>query len=134
MSIRTTALVLAALMSLGGFVRCAGAETSEATQKAMQAAGQIMFEHRCRVCHSDDAGRKGYGPDLQGVFGRKAGSIEGFDYSDALKNSGLVWNEASLRAWIENNNAILPGTRMRHVGITDRAEQDFIIEYLKSLH
>lgn len=111
----------------------ARAEMSESGTKAMQEAGRIMFEHRCRSCHSEDPATPSYGPSLIGVLGRKAGSLDGYQYSDALKNSGLEWNEASLRAWIENNTGLMPGTRMKHVGITDRAEQDFILAYIKTL-
>ena len=86
----------------------------------MQAAGQ-----RCQVCHNPAAaGGKTYGPPLAGVVGRKAGSLDGFAYSDALKNSGIVWTDASLKAWMEDNDGMLPGTRMRHVGVEDKAEQE----------
>ena len=108
-------------------------QVSETGKHAMIKAGQTMFEHRCRSCHADDASLKSYGPSLVGVIGRKAGSIEGFTYSDALRSSGLVWTAESLRAWMANNTGIMPGTRMRHVGITDTSEQDFILEYLRSI-
>ena len=108
-------------------------QVSETGKHAMIKAGQTMFEHRCRSCHADDASLKSYGPSLVGVIGRKAGSIEGFTYSDALRSSGLVWTAESLRAWMANNTGIMPGTRMRHVGITDISEQDFILEYLRSI-
>ena len=108
-------------------------QVSETGKHAMIKAGQTMFEHRCRSCHADDASLKSYGPSLVGVIGRKAGSIDGFTYSDALKSSGLVWTAESLRAWMANNTGIMPGTRMRHVGITEISEQDFILEYLRSI-
>ena len=109
------------------------AEVSDTGKQAMIKAGQILFEHRCRSCHADDASLKSYGPSLVGVVGRKAGSVDGFTYSDTLKSSGLVWTVESLRAWMANNTGIMPGTRMRHVGITDTSEQDFILEYLRSI-
>lgn len=124
------ALTVAAIGALPGIAQ---AEMSETGKKAMQAAGKIMFEQRCRSCHADDPAAKAYGPSLIGVYGRKAGSLEAFEYSDALKKSGIVWNEESLRAWMANNTGFMPGTRMRHVGITDHAEQDFILAYLKGL-
>jgi len=111
----------------------ATAEMTEAGKAAMVKAGEIMFEQRCQSCHADDPERKAYGPTLIGIMGRKAGTLEGFEYSDAMKNSGIVWNENTLRAWIADNDGFMPGTRMRHVGIDDRAEQDFILAYLKSL-
>jgi len=104
-----------------------------AGEQAMHKAGQVMFEHRCRSCHADDPALKSYGPSLIGVVGRKAASQEGFAYSDAMKASGIVWSEEQLRSWIADNKSVLPGTRMRHVGVTDKMEQDFLIDYLKSL-
>lgn len=111
----------------------ARAEMSETGKLAMAKAGEIMFEHRCRSCHADDAAKQSYGPSLVGIVGRKAAGLPGFAYSDALKASGIVWTEAALKAWMADNTSIMPGTRMRHVGITDAAEQDFIVAYLKSL-
>jgi cytochrome c len=96
-------------------------------------AGAQLFANNCRRCHSTDADRKSYGPLLEGVVGRRAGSVEGFPYSEALKNSGIVWTDAALRAWMEDNTGFLPGTRMRHVGIDDRTVQDFILAYLHSI-
>lgn len=120
-------------IALVGMAGAARAELSEAGKQAVAAAGKIMFEHRCRSCHADDLAAKSYGPPLVGVIGRKAASVEGFTYSDALKNSGLVWTEDALRAWMANNTGLMPGTRMRHVGITDPTEQGFLLAYLKSL-
>lgn len=106
---------------------------TEAGVMALSKAGQIMFEHRCRSCHADDPAAKSYGPPLVGVVGRKAGSIEGYAYSDAMKASSIVWTEDALRAWMANNDGFMPGTRMRHVGVTDPTEQDFILAYLRTL-
>ena len=100
---------------------------------AMNKAGHVMFDHRCRSCHADDPAAKSYGPSLVGVVGRKAGSVEGFAYSDAMKASGIVWTDDALRKWIADNTGMLPGTRMKHMAVTEKMEQDFLIEYLKSL-
>ncbi|MBL8565039.1 MAG: c-type cytochrome [Hyphomicrobiaceae bacterium] len=129
-----TAAVLAAIVlapALGA--TAARAELSEAGKIAVAKAGQIMFEHRCRSCHADDPAKQSYGPSLIGVAGRKAGGVEGFAYSDALKSSGIVWTDSALKAWMADNKSIMPGTRMRHVGVTDPDEQDFILSYLKTL-
>ena len=106
---------------------------SPAGEEAMTKAGQVMFDHRCRSCHADDPGKQSYGPSLVGIFGRKAGTVEGFAYSDAMKTSGIVWTEDALRNWIADNTGFMPGTRMKHMAIADKNEQDFIISYLKSL-
>lgn len=126
------ALIASLLLSVAVAVP-ASAEVTAAGQKAMVAAGKIMFDQRCHVCHSENPETASYGPTLKGIIGRQAGSVEGFEYSDALTNSGIVWTEESLRAWIANNTAMMPGTRMRHVGIDDKAEQDFLIAYLRSI-
>ena len=102
-------------------------------EDAAVVAGHAFFTQRCQTCHNPEASKKTYGPSLVGVVGRKAGMVEGFPYSDALKNSGIVWTEASLEAWMADNDGMLPGTRMRHVGVNDRAEQEMIVAYLKSL-
>jgi cytochrome c len=137
MSIRHTllpALALAIGTALGVAPSLAGPPGAE-DDPAIIAAGQKEFQNRCERCHDDGTAteRRAYGPSLKGVFGRKAGSIEGFGYSKALKESGLVWTEEQLRAWMANNTGLLPGTRMRHVGISDPGEQDLILAYLKSL-
>ncbi|MCP1199847.1 cytochrome c family protein [Notoacmeibacter sp. MSK16QG-6] len=102
---------------------------------ALIAEGEALFDRICRRCHAgaaDAEERVGYGPSLIGVVGREAGSVEGFAYSEALSNSGIVWTEAALAAWMADNDHMLPGTRMRHVGVEDMAEQKAIVAYLKS--
>jgi cytochrome c len=98
----------------------------------MQAAGQEIFK-KCSACHSTDTSKNTFGPSLVGVVNRKAASLPRFAYSDALKKSGLTWTEANLRRWIAGNDILVPGTRMRHVQITDIAEQNYLLAYLKSL-
>ncbi|WP_205853387.1 c-type cytochrome [Zhengella mangrovi] len=122
--------IVAVLAAIAGL---AAAQPASA-EDAATAAGKLFFGQRCQICHNPNAsGGKTYGPPLAGVVGRKAGSVEGFAYSDALKNSGIVWTEASLKAWMADNDGMLPGTRMRHVGVEDPAEQEMIVAYLKSL-
>lgn len=102
-------------------------------EEAFVKAGKVLFEHRCRICHADDLALKSYGPPLVGVVGRKAGTYPGFDYSEAMKAAGFVWTPAGIRAWMADNTHMLPGTKMRHVGINDPGEQDLIVAYLESL-
>lgn len=102
------------------------------TEKMMEAAGKELF-NKCSACHSLDSSKNSFGPSLIGVVGRKAAVLPRFAYSDALKNSGITWNEENLRKWIAGNDQFVPGTRMRHVEITDKAEQDYLIAYLKTL-
>ena len=106
---------------------------SLAEEPAIAEAGRIIFEHRCRICHADDPALKTYGPPLAGVIGRQAGSYPGYAYSEALKQAGITWSPEAITAWMANNKAMMPGTKMRHVGVTDPAEQELIIAYLKTL-
>lgn len=96
-------------------------------------AGEKLFAAECRRCHAIDSSDPSYGPPLENIIGRAAGSHEGYDYSIALEASGIVWTPAALRAWMEDNQGFMPGTKMRHVGITDRTVQDFILAYLKHI-
>jgi cytochrome c len=95
--------------------------------------GQGVFT-RCMACHTDKKGApNGVGPDLFGVVGRKAGTMADFSYSPALKNSGIVWNNQKLDAWIENPLKTVPGTRMAFAGISDPKQRADLIAYLDTL-
>ncbi len=124
--------VLLPLFSLLLPVQLLAANSS--VEDAMAAAGEAVFSHRCKACHSMDPAKNTFGPTLKGVLGRPAGTQPRFDYSRAMRNSGLVWTEQNLRKWIEDNERLVPETRMRHVSITDVTEQDFLIFYLKRLN
>lgn len=88
----------------------------------------------CSTCHAVNlAAAAGIGPNLHGVVGRKAGALEGFAYSDALKGSGLTWTEAELDAFLANPAAKVPGTTMAAGGVSDPARRKAIIAYLASL-
>ena len=99
------------------------------TAAAADAAhGQELYESRCGGCHSLDANR--VGPAHRGVYGRKAGSAPNFNYSTAVKNATVVWEEKTLDAWLTNPQALIPGQRMNfRVALpADRAD---IIAYLR---
>jgi cytochrome c len=96
-------------------------------------AGAAFFASECRRCHATDADKASYGPLLEGVIGRRAGAMDGYPYSKALANAGFVWTEGALKAWMAANDEFVPGTRMRHVGITDPVIQEFILAYLRSV-
>lgn len=87
---------------------------------------------RCQVCHQvSKGGPNGLGPNLYGVVGKKAGvNAKGFNYSAALKGSGLVWNEATLDKWIENPRQLVAGTMMAFPGLKDPAKRKAIIDWL----
>jgi cytochrome c len=94
------------------------------------AAGEKIF-NRCRVCHSADEPQNKVGPHLVGLFGRKAGSAEGFRYSDAMKGSGVTWNEETLAEYLADPRGYIKGNRMAFVGLKDQEEIADVIAYLK---
>src|SRR4051812_11659641 len=94
------------------------------------AAGEKLF-FQCRACHQvGDTARNAAGPVLNGLFGRKAGMVEGFTYSPANKNSGLTWDEATFREYIKDPKAKIPGTKMVYPGVKDDKKVDDLIAYL----
>jgi len=95
------------------------------------AAGEQSFK-KCVVCHSigPDAKNK-VGREQNGLDGRKAGTVEGFSYSDANKNSGITWNEQTFKQYIKAPQTMIPGTKMTFAGITDPQEADNLWAYLK---
>lgn len=128
MSKRLGLAVLAATLFASG---AAGA-AEDRTQAAMVAAGEAVF-HRCMSCHSLDPAENTFGPSLYGVIGREVGTQPRFAYSAGMQAADFIWTEDKLRAWVADNTAVLPTTRMRHVSITDPAEQDYLIAFLKTL-
>jgi cytochrome c len=94
-------------------------------------AGEASFR-KCAPCHSvgEDATNK-VGPVLNGLDGRKAGAIEGFSYSDANKNSGIIWNEETFKEYIRDPRTKVPGTRMIFAGIKSEKELTDLWSYLK---
>lgn len=122
-----------AALAVAAAVLGAGPAAAEDPFEAIKIdAGKALFESQCARCHAVDAADASYGPPLENIVGRAAGSYVDYDYSIALEASGIVWTPAALRAWMEDNQGFMPGTKMRHVGITDRTVQDFILAYLVS--
>lgn len=95
------------------------------------AAGKVVFA-QCRSCHVTDPGVNKTGPSLAGIVGRPAGSIPGFNYSDANKNSGITWTEEQLYAYLENPQRVVPKTKMIYPGQPDAQKRADLIAYLKS--
>lgn len=101
---------------------------------ANAAAGKLLFEHRCLICHSAQAGDGGgaQGPSLAGVYGRRAGALADFGYTAALRQSALTWDEATLDRFLEAPAALVPGTAMG-VTVAERVERRNLIAYFMSL-
>ena len=88
---------------------------------------------KCKACHQIGEGaRNGVGPNLNGLIGRKSGSVEGYSYSEANKGSGLTWDEDTFRDYIKNPKAKIPGTKMVFAGIAKDEEIDNLIAYFKT--
>lgn len=93
-------------------------------------AGLALYQTRCAACHSMDY--NGIGPAHRGVFGRQAAQAPGFAYSDALKASHLVWDEALLDRWLADPEKLVPGQRMG-VSVPEAAARRDLIAYLKQV-
>lgn len=112
----------AALVSLSG-----AAYAGDAT------AGEQVFK-KCKVCHQiGETAKNMVGPVLNGVVGRKAGTYENYSYSDANKNSGITWDEATLKVYLHDPKAKVPGTKMTFPGLQSDDDIDNVIAYLKSI-
>jgi cytochrome c len=93
--------------------------------------GKAIF-NKCRACHQiGESAKNMVGPVLNGLIGRKAGSVEGFNYSEANKTSGVVWDEATFREYIKNPKAKIPNTKMVFAGLSDDQDIDDLFAYLK---
>ena len=92
--------------------------------------GKQIF-NKCMVCHSIQVGVNKIGPSLHGVVGRKSGTVADYSYTDAMKNSGLTWDEATLNKYLTNPRKLVPGTRMIFVGLPKEPDRLDVIAYLK---
>jgi cytochrome c len=92
--------------------------------------GQELYQGRCTGCHSVAQSR--VGPAHQGVFGRRAGRVAGYDYSAALKASRVVWSEQTLDAWLRSPERTIPGQKMGYM-VTDATDRIDLIAYLRTL-
>jgi len=105
-------------------------------QSGDPAAGQRVF-NQCRACHTpEQGGRNGVGPNLWGIVGRPAASIEGFRYSANMRElaaAGHVWTEENLRAYIANPKAVVPRGSMSFAGLRNETQLNDLIAYLNTL-
>jgi cytochrome c len=114
--------VLVALLAIAG----AGEASAQDA-----AAGEKVFGV-CKACHQiGETAKNNVGPQLNGLFGRKSGTVAGYSYTDANKNSGITWDEATFREYIKDPKAKIPGTKMIYAGLKDEQRTNDLIAYLK---
>jgi len=94
--------------------------------------GKKVF-NKCKTCHLIDKEKNKIGPHLVGIIGRQAGAVEGFKYSDAMKNSGIVWNEEELLAYVTKPKEYIPGNKMVFAGLKKEKHRQRLMAYIKSL-
>ena len=108
-----------------------GYDLSELLANADLKRGQTLFL-QCRACHSLGEGEPHkVGPNLYGMFGQAAGIAPVFAFSEALKNSGLVWSTENMDPWLERPSTLIPGNKMVFIGIKDPADRASLIAYLE---
>lgn len=95
------------------------------------AKGKKIF-NKCKACHSLEEGKKKVGPSLFGIVGKAAGTVEGYKYSKAMKESGLTWDEATLDSFIKKPKKFLKGTKMSFAGLKKEDQREDLIAYLKA--
>jgi cytochrome c len=105
---------------------------SASAQSGNEARGERLFNQQCKACHTlAKDGASTVGPNLHGLIGRKAGSTEGFSSSDAMKSSGIVWDDKTLIEYLKDPKGRVPGTKMVYAGLKQEAQQADMIAYLK---
>lgn len=122
----------AAIFGLALSVSVTSPAVAQAPDEATMKLGQRVFL-MCRSCHSTEKdGRHKVGPNLNGLFGAKAGAKEGFKYSDVVKNSGIVWSDETINEWLVKPKDFLPGNKMAFAGVPKPEDRKALIAYLKA--
>src|SRR5258708_10702148 len=115
---RSVVLTFAAILAL--------AQSGDATR------GERLFNQQCKACHTvEKGGRNGIGPNLFGMFGQKAGAVEGFSFSEAMQKSGIVWDDKTMAEYLKDPKGRVPDGQMVYAGLKQQAQLDDMIAYLK---
>ncbi|WP_367253837.1 cytochrome c family protein [Pseudomonas sp. stari2] len=124
---KNTALLTLALILNAGLLSTPALAAGDAE------AGGKIFPRLCGGCHQvGESARPGFGPQLNGIIGRPAGTSANYVYSDAMKNSGITWNRETLTAYLKDPKGVVPGTRMIFWGLSDEEKIDNLLAYLQS--
>ncbi|RON08932.1 cytochrome c family protein [Pseudomonas brassicacearum] len=111
----------------------AGLLSTQAEAAGDAEAGQKLFNRICGGCHQTGVSARGsFGPQLNAIFGRRAGSTTDYQYSSSMKSSGVVWTRETLAAYIEDPKKVVPGTRMIFWGISDPEKIENLLAYLQT--
>lgn len=123
---KRTAFALPLWLAVG--LAAAGA----AAQSGNEARGERLFNQQCKACHTlGKEGASTVGPNLHGLFGRKAGAVAGYSFSDAMKGSGIVWDDRILMDYLKDPKGRVPGTKMVYAGLKQEAQRADMIAFLK---
>jgi len=105
----------------------------KAAKKITKSEGEKLFL-LCAACHNLKKNEPHkVGPNLHNIFGSPAGKKEGYVFTESLKSSGIIWDDETMRKWIENPTQLIKGTSMAFVGIKQKEKQDALIEYIKQM-
>jgi cytochrome c len=106
--------------------------TAASAQSGDAARGQRVFNLQCKACHTlEKGGASVTGPNLHGVFGRKAGTATGFEFSEAMKKSGIVWDDATIADYNRDPKGKVPDTKMVFNGVKNAGQLADLVAYLK---
>lgn len=111
----------------------AGNATDDTAPSQIDSAGRQIFQQRCAACHVPTAEQNRVGPHLVGIFGRPAGTVEGFRYSDAMRGSGIVWTEETMVEYLRAPRDYIPGNRMAFAGLARDADIQAVLSYLQTV-
>lgn len=123
--------IIAHAVTAAGLLALGSTSALAAIPAGNPAHGAVVF-HQCQLCHVIAAGQNRVGPSLHGVVGRHSGIVPGYTYSSANKNSGIVWTEDKLFAYLEDPRAYVPGTKMSFAGLKNPQDRADVIAYLKT--
>ena len=108
------------------------AATVALAQSGDATRGERLFNQQCKACHTvEKGGRNGIGPNLFGIFGQKAGAVDGFSFSEAMQKSGIVWDDKTMAEYLKDPKGRVPNGKMVYAGLKQQAQLDDMIAYLK---